>query len=91
MTDLRECNRVVLPKPLKVEQEAQLEMRRTKHRQISEEYRRKMCDDNGRQEMNLTREEMRGLKKLEKRKQDGEIVIINTDKSSKLCVMKRED
>ena len=41
--------------------------------------------------MNLTREEMRGLKKLEKRKQDGEIVIINTDKSSKLCVMKRED
>ena len=41
--------------------------------------------------MNLTKTEMRGLKKLEKRKNEGEIVIIMTDKSSKMCAMKKED
>ena len=34
---------------------------------------------------------MRGLKSLEKRKNEGEIVITTTDKSTRLCVMKKED
>ena len=91
VTDMQECSRIFLPKPLKITQEAQIEMRRELHQKISEEYRQKFCDDKGRQENNLTKEETRGLKKLEKRKQEGEIVVIMTDKSSKLCVMKRSD
>ena len=91
VTDMQECSRVFLPKPLKVTQEAQLEMRREMHSRVSEEYRRKFCDERGKQENNLTKAEIRGMKKLEKRKQEEEIVIIMTDKSSKLCVMKRSD
>ena len=91
ITDLKECSRIFLPKPLEVTKEAQLEMRREVHKRLSEEYRRDKRDERGRQERNLTIEEQRGLKKLEKRKNDGEIVITMTDKSSKMCVMKREE
>ena len=91
VTDLKECSRIFLPKPLEVKREAQLEMRRELHSRVSEEYRKEMCDDQGRQKKILTTEEIRGLKKLEKRKQEGEIVVIMTDKSSKLCAMKRTD
>ena len=65
-------------------------MRREVHHRASEEYRREKCDEKGRQGKNLTGKEMRGLRKLEKRKNEGEIVIIMTDKSSKLCVMTRD-
>ena len=91
ITDLKECSRIFLPKPLEVTKEAQLEMRREVHKRLSEEYRRDKCDERGRQERNLTIEEQRGLKKLEKRKNDGEIVITMTEKSSKMCVLKREE
>ena len=91
VTDLKECAKIHLPRPLEVKKEAHLEMRREVHSEVSEEYRRGRCDEKGRQEMNLTREELRGLKKLEKRKNDGEIVIAMTDKSSKMYVIKRED
>ena len=91
VTDLKECSRVFLPRPLEVQREAQLEMRREVHEKISKEFRKEKCDEKGRQENNLTREETRGLRKLEKRKNEGEIVIIQTDKSSKLCIMRRED
>ena len=90
-TDLKECSRIFLPKPLEVSKEAQLEMRREVHTRICEEYRKKECDEKGRQMMMISKQEMRGIRKLEKRKQDGEIVVITTDKSSKLCVMKRQD
>ena len=91
VTDLKECSRIFLPKPLEVRKEAQIEMRREMHARISENYRGEKCDKAGRQERNLTVEEQRGLKKLERRKNEGEIVIITTDKSSKMCVMRRED
>ena len=91
VTDLKECTRIFLPNSLDVKREAQLEMRKETHTRISEEYRRMNCDEKGRQENNLTREQQRGLKKLEKRKNNGEIAIIMTDKSSKMCVMRRDD
>ena len=43
------------------------------------------------QEANLTVKEKRGLKKLRKRIQENELVVLKTDKSGKLTVMKRED
>ena len=45
VTDLKECSRIYLPKPLEVVKEAQLEMRRELHSKISEEYRKEKCDD----------------------------------------------
>ena len=91
VTDLKECSRIYLPKPMEVKKEAQIELRREMHARASEKYREEKCDRTGRQERNITVEEQRGLKKLEKRKNAGEIVVITTDKSSKMCVMKRED
>ena len=41
--------------------------------------------------MVLTEKEQNGIRKLEKRKNAGEVVITMTDKSSKLCIMSRED
>ena len=38
-TDLAECNRVVLPKPLSVVREAEIETRRNIHDQIYQKYR----------------------------------------------------
>ena len=40
VTDMAECTRIHLPKPLKVTREAELEMRREAHGKISEKYRR---------------------------------------------------
>ena len=45
----------------------------------------------GNQKSNLTESEKRGLKSLVKRVSEGEITVIQTDKSSKLCIMNRTD
>ena len=45
VTDLQECSRIFLPKPLEVTKEAQLEMRRELHTRISEEFRKRKCDE----------------------------------------------
>ena len=91
VTDMAECARIHLPKPLQVTREAELEMRREAHGRASEEYRRKNCDEKGNTQSNLTKQELRGLKSLEERKEKGEIVITLTDKSTKFCIMKQED
>ena len=91
VTDMAECTRIHLPKPLKVAREAELEMRREAHGKISEKYRRENCDEKGNPQSNLTRQELRGLKSLEERKEKGEIVVTMTDKSTKFCIMRQED
>ena len=55
VTDLVECSRVTLPKPISVEREAQIEMRRMIHEKIYQEFRREKCDENGDQEPNLSK------------------------------------
>ena len=91
VTDMPECSRIHLPKPLEVKQEAEIEMRRDAHARVCRGYRMTHCDDKGVQESNLTAQEKRGLRSLEKRRNEGEIVVTMTDKSTKLCIMKRED
>ena len=90
VTDLPECNRVTLPKPLRVQREAEIEIRRELHNKIYQQYRREHCKENGDQENNLTAEEKRGLDSLRKRIDKGELVIIKTDKSGKLSATTRE-
>ena len=88
-TDLKECSRVTLPKPISVKREAQIELRGEIHGRIFREYRRKYCRENGEQEMNLNEKE-KGLERLKKRIQDEEILVMKTDKSGKLSVTTRE-
>ena len=90
VTDLAECSRVTLPKPLSITREAQIETRRELHDKIYQKYRKENCGKTGEQESNLTVEERKGLKSLMKRVKDEEIVIIKTDKSGKLSVTDRD-
>ena len=89
-TDLKECSRVTLPKPLGVANEAMIEMRREAHMRVFREFREKHCVRDGSQKSNLTEEEQEGLKTLMKRIKEGELVVMKTDKSGKFCVTTKE-
>ena len=91
VTDLVECNRVTLPKPIRIEREAQIETRRTLHERIYQEYRRENTKENGEQKSNLTEEEEKGLRSLQKRMKNEDLVIMKTDKSGKMSVTKKEN
>ena len=90
VTDLAECSRVVLPKPLTVIREAQIEFRREVHDRIYQEYRKEYCNEEGEQESNLDAGEKRGLKSLMKRIKTDDLVIVKTDKSGKMSATDRD-
>ena len=48
------------------------------------------CDEKGKQRDNLTPAQRKGLKKLQKRQAEGELVIVPTDKSGRMAVMSLE-
>ena len=85
VTDLQECARVTLPRPLPTKHEAFIEIRRDVHAKIYNQYRQEFCNKNGEQKSNLTEQEQRGLKKLQKRIQEDNLIIIKTNKSGKFC------
>ena len=90
-TDIKECNRVTLPKPLSAEDEAKLDLRRSSQAQIFKDWLDKNTDKNNDQKPNLTPDEQEGLKSLQTRIKKGEIVVIKTDKSSKFAVTTRDE
>ena len=61
-TDLVECSRVTLPKPLSIKREAQIEMKREVHNKIYQDYRKEACSKDGDQDSNLNEDERAGLK-----------------------------
>ena len=67
VTDLKECSRVTLPKPLNITREAQIQTRREIHSKIFRQYVQENCKKEGEQKTNLTEQEERGLKSLMKR------------------------
>ena len=60
-TDLKECSRVTLPRPLGVTNEAMIEMRRAQHTKAFRVFRERNCGKNGEQKSNLSDEEQEGL------------------------------
>ena len=86
VTDLKECNRVTLPKPLPATEEAKIEIRREVHRDIYDKYRAEHCDKKGNQRSNLSKEEQEGLRSLEKKVKERKLIVIKTDKSSRFAV-----
>ena len=70
VTDLKECSRVTLPKPLSVKREAAIELRRENHTRIFREYVRDKCGKDGEQKSNLSDEEKDGLKRIQKRRDE---------------------
>ena len=91
VTDLSECSRVTLPKPLSTQQESMLEMRRGENEKTYDGYRKEYCNKKGDVPGNLSDREKDGLKSLQKRIREKKIIIMKTDKSGKLCVATREE
>ena len=85
-TDIKQNTKIHLPKAVKVEEEASLEMLRMEWRQVFKESTKENCDKKGNPKSNLTQQERRGMKSLKKRLKDGEIVVLPTDKSGRFCV-----
>ena len=86
-TDIKTNQRIYLPEPRPMREESELSVRNDIWEAEIRKYRNKHCDEEDVQtDSNLTASEKRGLKKLKKRADAGEIVIGTTDKSGKLCV-----
>ena len=66
------------------------EMLRQEARATFRKYMEENCSQKGKQTSNLTRSESKGLKSLQKRVREGEIVVLPTDKSGLFAVMTRE-
>ena len=90
-SDMKGNSRVFFPRRARsVEEEAQFETLRLELRALFKNYVSKNCSKGGRQPLNLSASQARGLKSLKKRVADGELVIVPTDKSSNLAVMSRD-
>ena len=90
VTNLRENTRITLPRPLKPIHEAMIEVRRKEYNRVFDEYRGKESKKRKRV-TNLTEEESKGVKSLKSRIEKDEIVVLKTDKSSKLTIMNKEE
>ena len=90
VTDLEQNAFVILPKSQPVDYEALLEIRRQKYYETFVEYRKKHCDENGKQKSNLTKQQAAGIRKLKKRISEGELIVCGTDKAGRLCAMPME-
>ena len=77
--------RVKMPKPRPAIEEAQILTRRTMAQAIATDFIASQ-----KEYTNLTTSEKRGLRKLTKRVKAGEIVVIESDKSGKLCICSME-
>ena len=67
VTDLKECARITLPKPMDTKNEAMVEMRRGTNNRIFEKYTGEVCNKKGEVKGNLSEEEKDGLRRLQKR------------------------
>ena len=90
VTDLRECSRITLPRPLSPEDEAVLKTRKRSQMEIFREYIAKNTNKKGDLKSNLTDEENEGLKSLQKRIAKGDLIVMKTDKSGKFAITTQE-
>ena len=88
-----------LPRPEKAEKETLHDIRRRVMRKVfdnltKDDTKKRKTDERKREkekvDSNLTREEEIGLKRLKKRVKEGDVIITETDKSKKFCVMKKD-
>ena len=90
-TDCKHNTYVKLPKPKSVRVERDIEFRRLTWRKLYRDFRDSYSDEDGVQESNLTEMEARGLKKLQKRVREGELIVVKTDKSGRFALMSIEE
>ena len=91
VTDLDENKKVKLPDPCDHFTESSLELLKDNIMKVFSKYKKKACNKKGEQYSNLKPNEQRGLRKLQKRIKNHEILKLKTDKSGKLTVINREE
>ena len=89
-TDAKQNARVVLPKSMSFNKESKVEVRRAEWNREFDKFVSENCNKDGKQTMNLDKDEIEGMKSLQKRIKDGEIVVCPTDKSGRFAVMTME-
>ena len=75
----------------KFQDESNLELLRAELKNCFKQYMREKCDDEGRLESNITKNEMSGLKSLKKRVKNEEIVVLPTDKRGRFGIMSMDN
>ena len=91
VTDIRECTRITLAQPPDPEEESRIDVRKRTQKEAYEKFRKKNTNLKGEQKSNLTKAEEKGLKSLQKRINDEEIVVLKADKSSRFVVTTLEN
>ena len=90
-TDVKHNGKIYLPGPMPNNLESELEMRRVAWGAQYDQHIASIKDEEGVEDGNLTEQEKKGLKSLQKRVKLGELVIVQTDKSSRFAVMTMEE
>ena len=89
---MKQNTKVYLPKALGVEEESALEMLRQEWMGVYKQHEEQMKKEFGRfaqMESNLTNPEKDGLQTLKKKVNEGELVVLRTDKSGRFTVKDR--
>ena len=87
VTDMKICRRIIPPVPLSTEETIVLQNMTDRIRLETKEYITKLCNKKGiPKKNNLTKDETKNLRSLEKRVKSGEVVIMQNDKSRKLTI-----
>ena len=89
-TNMKGNKRITLPKASDIQMEALIEVRRKRASKLYDMCVKKLGEGCERGQDNLTPGERRGLKSLKKRVTDGEIIVCQTDKSGRFCVLTRD-
>ena len=87
VTDYKRNSRVILPRAQTIDQESKLEVLRVELLEEHKKWVAQNCNHEGNQLMNISEEELKGLKSLKARIKSGELVVLPTDKSGRFCVM----
>ena len=85
-TDVKNCPKIKMPKARTTKEELELTSKQEMALRESRRYLREISSHPD----NLTKSERRGINKLKKRVDAQEVVILQTDKSGKLCMMSLE-
>ena len=81
-TDLPFNSRVYLPEAVDDKKELEMHMLKEKLKVVVKDFK----NQNKKSRSNITKEQLKGIKSLQKRRDNGEIVIYQTDKSARIAV-----
>ena len=66
VTDTKENSRVIMPKPVSIKEEANINIREASFESVFNQFYSEDCNEKGKQKANLSKSEMSGLAKLKK-------------------------